>query len=293
MMFLDSGPLIMKRMHFLTAKNSERKINSKETSRRNKLSALIRKSIYPAVIFAFLLFTGTEAMALTYYSQNSGYVTDLNNWNTNPVGGGAIPADFTGEHEWIIQTIHSMTTSGNWTVGEGGSAIVRIEGGLTISPTHQVTITGALIVNGDLTNSGSVTALSGININGTYVHEQNGGIIPTATWDIASNCNITGITGTAPTIPSATQPFGNFTWNCPAQAQIIDLNSQLTTISGNLYIRSTSGSALWLGNSRSGDLMVSGDYIQTGGKFHITATSARVMTVNGNFSIKSGMFYIT
>ena len=292
-MILDSDPVIMKPMYVLTAKNSERTINFKETNRRNKLPELIQKCIYPALIIALLLFTGTEATALTYYSQSSGNVTDLNNWNVNPIGGETTPTSFTGEHEWIIQTIHSMTTSDNWTVGGGGSAIVRIEGGLSVSPTHLVTITGVLFVIGNLTNSGAVTASSGIIINGTYTHKQDGGIIPTAIWDIASNCNITGITSTAPTIPSSTQPFGNFTWDCPAQAQYIDLNSQLTGISGNLLIRSTSSSALWLGNTKSGNLMVNGNYLQTGGRFHITANSARVMTVEGNFSIKSGVFYIT
>lgn len=250
------------------------------------------------MILVLLLLSSLTAMAqTTYYSQGNSAVNEVANWNTNQVGGGSSPSDFTGTNIWIIQTNHYMTMSDNWAVGAGGTATVEIEGSLTISPSYLVTITGPLTINGTLVNSGAVTASGGISINGTYEHYQNGGTIPIATWDTESNCNVTGITTTEPTIPSGTQPFGNFTWNCPSQTGTIELNSQLTAISGDFNILSTGGSvndpnALWLGYIQPCNLTVDGNYRQTVGRFHIAYNLPAQMTVNGNFSFEAGTFYI-
>lgn len=155
-------------------------------------------------------------------------------------------------------------------------------------------------VDGKLVNSGTVTAIGKLYFGngGEYNHARDGGTIPVATWDVNSNCNITGITATAPVIPSATQPFGNFTYNCPYQSvESISLQGTLTSIAGNFYVVSTGPiyNDLRLGKGESGDLTVNGDYVQTNGWFLITGEGGgtRKMTVEKNLSIQGGAFIIS
>lgn len=103
-----------------------------------------------------------------------------------------------------------------------------------------VTITGSLI-----NNEGTITSTSAnlqISAGGIYQHAQNGGSIPAATWNLNSNCNITGVTSTVPTATSFNQSFGNFTWNCAAQSSAITLPS--ITAKGNFTISNTNTQTL-------------------------------------------------
>ena len=72
---------------------------------------------------------------------------------------------------------------------------------------------------------------------GTYAHQMDGGSVPTATWNAASNCNITGVTGTYPSGVD-NQTLGNLTWNCTAQTVATTPGSNIV-IAGNMLIQST------------------------------------------------------
>ncbi|MCX6334672.1 MAG: M28 family peptidase [Bacteroidia bacterium] len=154
--------------------------------------------------------------------------------------------------------------------------------------------------NGKLYNAGTITSEGKLAFNGEsiYEHAQNGGFIPVATWAVTSNCTITGITNSVPQIPSASQSFGNFTWNCASQSSNIDLSGQLTSIKGNFKISSTNNSsnnhALLLSSGTTGSLTVFGNFTQTGpSSFFITnGSSPGVMTVT-DFTLASGNLYIS
>ena len=78
----------------------------------------------------------------------------------------------------------------------------------------------------------AVVLLALFGSTGTYIHNQNGGTIPTATWNAASNCRLTGITNAYPS--GAGQTFGHFTFNSPLVTDV-EMSSNLTT-AGNLNI---------------------------------------------------------
>ena len=96
----------------------------------------------------------------------------------------------------------------------------------------------ARVVNG----SGTITFSAG----STYIHGVNGGAIPTATWDVASNCNITGYVNEAggtstPTSfqNSLNQSFGNFIWNSTGQTYDYSFGGQFLNVRGNLTVLPT------------------------------------------------------
>ena len=127
--------------------------------------------------------------------------------------------------------------------------------GITLSASSAADISGTLNVDagstfnndalgivstvaGTINNLGTLTCTNATRLlfsaGGTYIHAINGGAIPTASWNAASNCNITGITSTAPS--GLAQAFGNFTWNCANHSSTINLLGNLTTINGNFTI---------------------------------------------------------
>jgi len=210
-------------------------------------------------------------------------------------------------------TVTASVTVDQVTIDSGGTLNVSSGADLTVSDNPAETDflvngtllnSGTFIINGRsdfnnngiLRNSGTVTTNGNLNFNSgsEYEHAMNGGAIPVADWADNSDCNITGIQNTAPLIPAASQPFGNFTWNCTSQADHINLSGQLTTINGNFYFVSTNTSVLRLGYHETGDLTVNGNFLQTGGKFVVAGDpNARKMTIIGDFTFAGGEFYLS
>jgi hypothetical protein len=260
---------------------------------------------FSIMVILMLLLSVMKVQAETYYSMGSLAVEYTSSWNTAPDGSGTQAPGFSGVNTWIIQSGHAMTMLHNWTPGAGGWATVIINGSLTVSSTYIVDMNGDLTVNGLLANTGTfsadvspITATGVITINGTYNHARNGGYLPTAVWADTSDCNITGIINTHPRIPAATQPFGNFNWNCPSQTQQISLYNQLTAIDGDFNVISTGAAfTLSLGATAVADLVVGGDFNQTAYRFFLNgggSTIARTMTVGGSFNLGSGStFFLT
>ena len=124
--------------------------------------------------------------------------------------------------------------------------------------TTAVTVTGTLQSNGG-TVTGSAASLT-FGAGGTYVHALNGGTIPTATWNAASNCNITGTTTTNPTWVNTTS-FGNITW----------ANTGQTTATGVANVALT-----YVGNFN-----VTAGIFADGGLTHVAAAGSQLNIANG------------
>jgi hypothetical protein len=199
------------------------------------------------------------------------------------------------------------------------------DGAITIQNTHTVSITAALsvdqvivqsggqvnlnsnviltianganndfIVEGTFSRStGTVTISAGAALvfsnTGTYIHAQNGGIIPTATWAASSTVRITGTTNTDPT--GLNQSFGNFIWNATGLgSNSVDFNP--TGIAGNLDINNGSATGQIIQTVAS--LSIGGDLIVGGGAFAITSgnNATRVISVSGNVTISGGTLIV-
>jgi len=224
-----------------------------------------------STLFAFListcllLATGVGSVsAINYYSGGNNAPNLLTSWWTNQDGTGTHPANFTTKgNVFIIQNGHTMTTTNTWTVSGKGSTI-QINTGGTLVASNAVAATIMTVASG-----------------GTYQHNQDGGTIPTATWDPASNCNVTGMTATSPS--GLAQTFGNFTWNCSSQTGTVATTGNII-VNGNFNL--TAGT-FTLNNATSYTLTIAGNYTQTGGVFDFNAGTS------GSYAVESALFHLS
>jgi len=205
--------------------------------------------------------------------------------------GGNSGTDFT------IASGASLIIGTNATIALAANATATIAGTLRNNSTYNAgstnsvtTITGSVINTGSIINSSAERMI--FAAGSTYEHARDLGTIPYATWAVTSNCNITGQStdySSQADCSTFNQSFGNFTWNCPAQAAEVSLYGNLKTVKGNFYLISSGATDLCLGGGSAGDLTIDGDYVQTGGGLSITrAANARTMYVKGNFSLSVG-----
>lgn len=170
---------------------------------------------------------------------------------------------------------------------------------------------------GTITTTGTLVFANG----GTYNHAQDGGSIPTATWDTNSLCNITSVSFTTPAGLNPAGGFGNFTWNCSGQLINISLASDMT-VKGNFTISNTANYGLFMSSSSTpysivvagsfnivnpatfkmnngagsctlnigGDLNITGNTSGTTGFYlnSFNGTANAIVNVTGNVNISSG-----
>jgi hypothetical protein len=189
-------------------------------------------------------------------------------------------------------------TTATVTSSVAGTLILNATGGGSsyTATNSNTTVTGTIINNG-----GTITSASG-NLNfgsgAIYTHAVNGGTIPSAVWNDASTCTITGITSTAPS--GLTQAFGHFIWDCSGHTGLINLNSALTTINGNFTVKNAgqynSGNGrtqngLSLSSSTNLTLNIAGNFnieqASTDASWVMLTTGTANVTVNvtGNFNM--------
>jgi hypothetical protein len=218
------------------------------------------------------------------------------------VSASSIPTSYNSSAITIsnIVTIVADVSVDQVLVASGGKVIINnITLTIVDGTGDDFVVNGIVELTGD---AGAITATGNLVFNSlsTYIHNRNAGSLPIATWAVTSECNITGIIDRAPTIPASTQPFGNFTWDCPGQHNsdtYISLAGQLRTIAGNFNVVSTGSpelsNDLRLGYTGSGDLTVKGNFLQTGGWFCITSGSSRKMTIEKDLTIEYGTFLLS
>jgi len=162
-----------------------------------------------------------------------------------------------------------------------------------------------LSVNGTFSNgntTGTTCASFTLNTGGSvvfgastsvYNHKGNSGSIPKATWNAASNCNVTGITSTAIPSSSFSQTFGNFTWNCASQGLNITVNTSSFATSGAFNVAATNTFYVAL------DAAIATNYTNTFGSIDVsggtlytclrssTFAPTSTVTVSGNITVSA------
>ncbi len=157
-------------------------------------------------------------------------------------------------------------------ISVAGSLIINANDALsnTFNSSNSTTV-----VTGSVTNNGGIITSSAANLafnaGAVYNHSRDGGTIPTASWNSASNLNITGLTAVVPA--GMGQVFGNVnyssgfamglagnlsvTGNLDISAGSIAGNTRTINLTGNLT--GTNGLSL-----TSGTLNIGGDYSNSG-----------------------------
>ncbi|MCL4785697.1 MAG: CehA/McbA family metallohydrolase, partial [Verrucomicrobia bacterium] len=258
-----------------------------------------------AGVTASTLLTVTDDLPVAgdYRSAATGNWSSTSTWQrfngSSWVSATAIPTSTTAGTV-RIRSGHNVTVAGNVTVDQ---VVVLAGGQLTVGAATLTVANGAgtdLDVFGILatttSTSASISLNSGatvaFNSGATYQHARDGGSIPIATWHSNSVCLITGVLGsTAPS--NLGQGFGHFTWNCASQSSALSLAGGLNTVNGNFTVTSTGTGSLSLGGTSVGNLMIGGNFTQTGGTLIGSSSAARTVTVSGDFMLSGGTFNLS
>jgi hypothetical protein len=177
-----------------------------------------------------------------------------------------------------------------------------VDAGATLSVPTSVTLTVAsgsgadLNVFGALNNAGVITNISPattkIESGAVYYHNQNGGAVPTASWDTNSTCEVIGWTAAASTtaVTGLGQSFGHLTWNSTNQTSSLSIGgSPLTTIKGNFTVKSTGTGVLKIAINGNITATIKGDMNVQGGIVNLCAGSGPVIiNLEGNLSVTGG-----
>ena len=252
-----------------------------------------------AVLF-FTLFLFGQARGQT----NGDYRTRENvsgNWNGSATWQ-------TYNNGWADTSTPPTSANGVITIRGGATVTVTaavtvdqvvVEEGGTVNLTSNVTLTIAngagtdFLISGTLYRTTGTITTTGTLVfgdGGTYQHAQDGGTIPTATWNANSTCLVTGITSTMAT--GLNQTFGHFTWNCSGHTGNLYLASNMT-VNGNFTVLNTGNAdnvnrSLRMSNNTSGyTLNVGGDFnINSPATFKMNnAGSACILNITGNLNI--------
>jgi len=250
----------------------------------------------PRLLLAVILF-----FCFQYSYGQAISTTTGGNWNTAatwvanavPTAGQTVTINGPVALDVNTPSIASLTINATKTLTTTGAFTVNVTGAITVDGTYSNGSTGAITV-------GSVA----VNAGGTYVHAINGGVIPTATWAVTSNCNITGVTVTAPL--GFAQPgfgFGNLTWDCPGQTANIYMETSFP-IQNDFTINNTglpfnaTNHALRMSNTAGGagsyTIGVGRDLIvNSNGAFKMNnSTGSCTITVGRNFNVNGGNFIV-
>lgn len=233
------------------------------------------------------------AVAGDYRSRASGNWSGSNTWETyngsNWVTTSTAPS--TSSNVISILNGHTVTVSGNTTADQ---IVVEVGGRLNVNSGKSLTVaagTGVDLENyGIIGNTGTITLNSGASMENeagaTYIHSQNGGTIPTATWNATSICSITGVTSSMP--GGIGQNFGHMTWNCSSQTGTISFNQNMN-VAGDFTLNSTGSGYLGLnGGSSSRTMTISGNMNITNGDFRGTnGSGSATLTIAGNVNLSS------
>jgi len=244
------------------------------------------------------LFDIQVASSATDYFRSSvatGNWNDVGSWQSSPDNSTWNPSTLVPDANANIITIrngHNITIA---TAAGGDQVVVEAGGTLTLNAAFTLADgTGTdLDVSGTVVNTSGTHVITGTVVfgaNSLYQHNRNGSAVLTATWNVTSTAEITGVITSQPT--GLGQTFGNFTWNCPSQSSNIGLgNPAGFAIAGNLTVTNTggfSGRALRFTSGTPYTLTVGGNLTLNGGHLGLSSgTGTMALTVAGNVSISN------
>jgi hypothetical protein len=244
--------------------------------------------------------SNVPSIVLGKVSVTNGSVILLQTNSTNVI----TVADNAGE-DFIIQQNSTLTLGANISLALQANATSDIAGTLSIGQDNEFTTGNNGLSNvrsgGSIHNAGTITSAAPslhFELGSNYIHARNGGNIPLAGWDPASNITIVGIKNIRPG-GLAEQEFGNVTWDSQQESDI-DLDGTLRNIKGDLVIRKTSvqsSTAWYLNFSTISDftLDIGGDLIIEQAATDLTSvcfinegTGNAIVNVAGNYIHQDG-----
>ena len=257
--------------------------------------------LFPLVALLFFALgiasTGLAQTAGDFRSFQSGEWADVNSWERYDGGSWVNPAPNAptiADGLVMIQSGDTITVAATDSIDE---LTVDADGVLVVAAGVSLLLKDGvgtdLTLDGIMENAGEVTLDTGadMTVGGSYVHAQNGGTIPTASWEVGSTCKVTGAVGNAP--GNASQNYHHFTWDCPGQTSNLNVAWDNITIGGDVTVASSGGSRFQLTSSTySGTtITILGDVIVTGGALASNGSSGAAtytIEVMGDVTVTAG-----
>ena len=199
---------------------------------------------------------------------------------TLTIGGG------TPDPDLAINSSGSLTLSTNVNLAMAANGNGNISTDLFVNAGSSFTATAsgvAVSVFGTINNQGTVSGTAGtltFGGGGSYVHNQNGGTVPTANWNVASFCILSGITNAHPA--GMSQTFGSLTYN---SAFSTDITMPVGVVIGqDFFVLNTGGNRLLL---TAASLSVGRD-MEVGANITIANTVNRTLSVARDVFVSGG-----
>lgn len=191
-----------------------------------------RRRIFTLLMVMFSVIYATAQTAGDYRTKANGNWTDGTAvWQKYDGASWLDEAAAPTNADGIITVLHTITLDASTTVDDfviDAAGVLDILSGVTLTIADGAAATDAT-VNGTLANAGTITTTGVLALSATGIYEHKhttiAGTIPTATWDAASTCKVTGYTTYSGTPGGQNQNFGNFEWNCPLQQNTINNNT--------------------------------------------------------------------
>lgn len=240
------------------------------------------------VLVATLFYIRSQA-ATTYYSQGSLDPTLTSSWNSNRLGGGTTPANFTSGDTFVIQNSHNMSNTTAWAVSGTGNKI-QIENGGTLTAGALVSCTVFQIDNGGTYIVAFADGTNGAAADIPGSPAANKVFGASSTVEIQKWGDGTGLSPAA--LPSGVS-WGNLKINVATLAASWQQGGNVTTINGNLSILATGGATrlFRLSSSQTITVNIGGDVIISGGTLDLSSTTGVVtFNIGGSFNQTGGTF---
>ncbi len=252
-----------------------------------KLRLIIFKVLCFTVVFSSML---SAQSAGDFQSHQTGNWNDVNSWERFDGTGWITPAPSlpdSGVGKITILAGHTITVSADLTADS-----VFVYGQLNIAVGKTLTVAkprgserGIAVYPGGL-----------VVVDGTYKHDRNAGSLPTATWNIGSTFELTGVTGTSPS--NANQNFCNVVINCPNLGSNLNLGWSGNTISGDITILDTKSSRYYMTSPTANGgnpitITVLGDINIVNGTFSVNgsgSTCEYTVHIYGDVNVLAGNF---
>ena len=185
-----------------------------------------------------------------------------------------------------FETIARTTFTSSVTSTVNGTEILSSTGTLAMGTNAVRTIGATGIFRRD---GGTMpSSLSALTINGTYRHNTDGSVVPDATWNAGSTCEISGVTANCPS--NLDQSFRNFKWNSAAQTASLNLNGALISVSENFNLSSTgTGNIILDYQGNSVILNIGGNMLVEGGEMYGCVNGSTSINVTGNYIQTGGL----
>ena len=191
----------------------------------------------------------------------------------------------------IIRNGHTIITWSNVTADD---ITVESGGTLDLSDATFTLNNGAagidLQVDGTLTNSGANFIQGGaVSVAGTYNHATDVMVLPVATWEPGSNCNVTGLANVIQTpLVNGGQIYHNFTFSNDNSEHLVSILGPTFQVNGTRTVGPAPGSYLLLGTTLGSFTrtvnkldILSGQLTVSGSQSNVTLNVLSDVTVSG------------